>query len=79
MFLLLQIVGMIVSNFLWAKIIKQHHFIGIIKGCVALGSFLPILALIFVNLPIHFYWFIFFLMGFTMSARRIGYEDFLSR
>lgn len=64
MFLLLQIVGMIVSNFLWAKIIKQHHFIGIIKGCVALGSFLPILALIFVNLPIHFYWFIFLSHGF---------------
>ncbi|KAA3660738.1 MAG: MFS transporter [Calditrichaeota bacterium] len=74
MFLLLQIIGMIVSNFIWAQIIKKHHFIGIIKGCVAIGSLLPVLALIFVHLPIYFYWLIFFLMGFTMSARRIGYE-----
>lgn len=74
MFLLLQIVGMIISNFVWAKVIKKQNFKGVIAGCIILTALLPILALLFSNLPVYFFLVIFILMGFTMSARRIGYE-----
>ncbi len=77
-FLLVQISGMILSNFLWSRIVKKHHFKGVLTIWILIGSSLPLLALIFsavASEPIFLV--VFFLSGAAMSARRIAQEGVL--
>ena len=73
-YLLLQIIGMIVSNFAWARLVKRHGFRGVFKGCIMFGTMLPVLAITLCNFPIYFYQVVFFLSGFGISAREISSE-----
>ena len=73
-YLLLQIIGMIVSNFVWARLVKRHGFRGVFKGCIIIGTMLPLLAITLVNFPIYFYLAVFFLSGFGIGAREISAE-----
>jgi len=72
-FLLVQITGMILSNFLWSRIVKKHAFRGVLFIWTLLGSTLPVLALLLAHLaPAPVFLILFFLNGATMSARRIA-------
>ncbi len=74
-FLLFQIFGMIVSNFLWSKVVKKYSFKGVIKSAIVIEIFLPILALLAGNSSsIYFFAIIFFIAGTAMSAFKIAYE-----
>lgn len=73
--LLIQIMGMFVASFIYPKIIKQKGFKGILKLRIFLHVTLPILAiLIATNGTLMAYLFIFFIIGFAISARTIS-ED----
>lgn len=73
-YLLLQIIGMIISNFVWARLVKRHGFRGVFKGCIIIGTMLPLLAITLANFPIYFYLTVFFVSGFGISAREVSAE-----
>jgi MFS family permease len=75
-FLLLQIIGMIVSNLLWHFLVKKGSYKGLVRTYTLIGSLLPIFALIFsTNKTI--YPFIFLLSGFNISAYQIALPGIL--
>jgi len=76
-YLLANIVGMIVSNFLWARVVRRHGFRGVIRGCVICGALLPVLALVLVHSSTAAYLIVFVLMGAALSARRIAFPGLL--
>ncbi|MBN2540416.1 MAG: MFS transporter [Bacilli bacterium] len=76
-YLIIQTVGTILSNLLWGFLATKFNAKYIVGFCIALGGLNPILALIlgFTN-PIA-YGIIFFIMGFMISGRKIGFEPYL--
>lgn len=77
-FLLYQIIGMILSNFLWLKYTKWKGFKGMFKMAAILYGTLPILALLFVQfVPMSYFGIIFFLIGGSFAAYRISSESIL--
>ena len=44
------------------------------KGCIIIGTMLPLLAITLANFPIYFYLIVFFLSGFGISARELSAE-----
>ncbi len=77
-FLLLQIVGMIVSNYVWNKIVKKAAFKGVMKLSIVLLSLLPVLALIFAyNLSAEFFVLVFLVTGTAISGYKIAIEGIL--
>lgn len=74
-FLLFQIFGMILSNFIWSKVVKKYAFKGVIKSAIGIEIFLPLLALLAANSnSIYFLSAVFFIAGTAMSAYKIAYE-----
>jgi len=73
-YLLANIFGMIASNFIWAKVVKQYGFRGVVRGCIICGAVLPLLALILIHGPAAYFLIVFFLMGVAISARKIAFE-----
>ncbi len=73
-YLLLQYVGMILSNVLWARVVRMQQFQGVSKGCVLIGAALPVVALGLSHLSFIAFLPVFFFMGFSLSARRIGFD-----
>jgi MFS family permease len=73
-YLLLQIIGMIISNFVWARLVKRNGFRGVFKGCILIGTMLPLLAITLAHFPIYFYLSVFFISGFGISAREVSAE-----
>ncbi len=77
-FLLFQIVGMILSNFIWSKYTRLKGFKGMFKMAAMLYGALPILALLFVSLlPMNYFGIVFFLIGASLSAYKISSESIL--
>ncbi|MCK4502522.1 MAG: MFS transporter [Desulfuromonadales bacterium] len=76
-YLLVQIVGMLLSNFLWGKLVKRFGFRGIVRGCIICGTLLPVLVLLLSGTPLPFFLTVFFLMGVAISARKIAFEGLL--
>jgi MFS family permease len=76
-YLLASIVGMIASNYLWARVVRRHGFRGVIRGCVICGTSLPPLALVLVHSSPGVYLIVFVLMGTALSARKIAFQGLL--
>lgn len=77
-FLLVQILGMILSNFIWSRIVKKHAFKGVLFSWIALGSALPLLALALSNVGgENLFLLVFFLSGSAMSAQKIAQDGVL--
>jgi MFS family permease len=77
-FLLFQIVGMVLSNFIWYRFTKLKGFKGMFKIAAFLYGSLPILALLFATfIPIEYFGIVFFIIGASLSAYRISSESIL--
>jgi MFS family permease len=73
--LLIQISGMFVASFIYPKIIHKKGFKGILKFRIYIHFFLPLVAVYIVNKgSLIAYLFIFFFIGFIISARLVS-ED----
>ena len=75
-FLLVQIIGMIISNYLWHIIVRKKSYKGIVKVYLVIGAIIPILALLLSGEIGSFYSkkiyvVVFFLAGFNYSAYQI--------
>ncbi len=73
-YLLVQIVGMVASNILWAKLVGRFGFRGVIRACIICGTLLPVLTLILAGTPLPVFLVVFFLMGMSLSARKIAFS-----
>lgn len=73
-YLLVQIVGMVLSNILWAKLVDRFGFRGVIRACIICGALLPILTLVLAGTPLPLFLVVFFLMGMSLSARKIAFS-----
>ena len=72
-FLTAQIFGMIISNFLWSKVVKQYKFKGVMKAVVVIQSSIPLLAILFFGLlDFRFFTILFFVNGISFSGYRIA-------
>jgi hypothetical protein len=61
-------------NLLWATVVRRFGFRGVIRGCIACGASLPVLALLLVRGPLAGFVFVFLLMGVGLSARKIAFD-----
>ncbi len=75
-FLLLQIIGMIVSNILWHFLLKKGSYKFVVKTYAVIGSILPMLA-ISLSKNLSLYPFIFLLSGFNISAYQVSFPGIL--
>ncbi len=77
-FLLLQIIGMIISNLFWMKLTKAKGFKGIFRITIILYALLPIIALLFASfLPMEYFGIVFLVVGASISAYKISGESIL--
>jgi len=76
-FLLIQISGKIISTILWGLIGKKWDSRTVVTICIVIGGFIPILAILLsIYLP-SLFGIVFFLLGFTISGRQIGFSPYL--
>lgn len=75
-FLLVQIAGMIISNYVWHIIVKKNSYRGIAKAYAIIASLVPLIALVLSGeigsyTNSRLYVIVFFLAGFNSSAYQI--------
>jgi len=72
-FLLIGISGMVLSNFLWSRVVAKHSFKGVLVVWILIGACLPVLALVLSHwAPYAAFQAIFFLSGVAISAQKIS-------
>lgn len=76
-YLIIQIAGTIFSNIVWGIIGQRFNAKAIVRFCILLGLINPILAIILGQFGAYAFGVIFFIMGFMISGRRIGFEPTL--
>ncbi len=73
--LLIQIIGMFISSFIFPKIIKKKGFKGVLKYRIYIHFLLAIFAVFFVSIDfLYGYLVLFFFIGFALSAKAVS-ED----
>ncbi len=74
-FVLYQIIGMILSNLLWHRLIKKIGFKGMMNISIVLYSLIPVTALILSNFSsVKIFSLVFILVGIAISANKIAIE-----
>ena len=76
-FLLFQMIGIAVASFFWGSYLRRNGYRKVLNRCVILGTTIPVLALILSYVNPYVYSVIFFLSGFTLSARQMSFEGVL--
>jgi len=76
-YLIFQTTGAILSNLLWGVISKKWGSKWVVRTCILIGGLVPILALILSKFGPNYYAIIFFLVGFLISGRPVGFESYL--
>jgi len=76
-YLLFQITGTVFSNFIWGYLARRFGAKSVIKVCILTGGLIPILAIILSKVGPDAYSFVFLLVGFVISGRRIGFDSYL--
>ncbi|MBN2605620.1 MAG: MFS transporter [Bacilli bacterium] len=76
-FLLVQISGTILSNILWGFIGKKYSAKSIVTICIILGGINPVIAILSAFTNSLLYFVVFFILGFTISGRKVGFEPYL--
>jgi MFS family permease len=76
-YLIFQISGTILSNFIWGFIAKKYQSQGVVTTCILIGALLPLIAIGLSFTNANLYGVVFLLIGFIISGRRIGFEPLL--
>ncbi len=72
-FVLVQVVGGVLSNLLWARLVDRHGSRKMITVCAVLSSLTPLLAVIMGSLGWPGLMPVFFLSGVVQSGRKVGF------
>lgn len=76
-FVIAQISGNILSNFMWAAISKKLGTLTVLKTCIIIGASIPLIAIVLKPMGAMWYIFVFLLVGVITSGRNIGFEPYL--
>jgi len=76
-YLIFQTAGAVLSNFLWVAISRKWDSKMILKFCILIGSVVPVLAIILSKFGPWYYSIVFFLVGFLISGRAVGFESYI--
>lgn len=76
-YLLFQVGGKIISNFLWGWIAGRFDSQRVVRSCILLGALIPLIAIGLSRLGPDLFSIVFLLIGFVHSGRRIGFEPYL--
>ena len=76
-YLIVQTIGAILSNLLWGAISNKWGSKMIVRTCILIGGVVPILAIILSKFGPNYYSIVFFLVGFLISGRPVGFESYL--
>jgi MFS family permease len=76
-YLLLQVVGAIVSNLVWGYLSGRKGSRAVVRGCIFMGGAIPLLALLLRPFGPGPFGLVFVLVGFVMSGRSVGFEPYL--
>jgi MFS family permease len=75
-FIIAQTIGSLGSNFLWSALARSLGPRLIVALCLGLGGTIPLLALALPPLGLLGFTLLFFLIGFVLSGRNIGFEPY---
>ncbi len=75
-YLLFQIFGTIFSNIFWGYIFNKHSSKAVVSTCIFLGAIIPIVAIVLSFFGPNLYSIVFFLVGFVISGRRVGFDPY---
>ncbi|MCF7926377.1 MAG: MFS transporter [Candidatus Izimaplasma sp.] len=76
-YLLVQTVGTIFSNIVWGIVANKLSSKHVVMICIILGGINPILALILSQTTPVYFGIIFFIIGFMISGRKVGFSPYL--
>jgi MFS family permease len=76
-YLIFQTAGAVLSNFLWVVISSKWGSKMVLKACILIGSLTPVLAIILSKFGPGYYSLVFFLVGFLISGRAVGFESYI--
>ena len=76
-YVLLQIIGGLVSNFFWGWVFSKAGNRPVIRICITFGAMMPLLAMATAAAGPVWYALVFFLVGVVTSGRNIGFEPYL--
>lgn len=76
-YLLIQVVGTILSNFAWGMLASRSDSRRVVRTCIHMGAAIPVIALLLARTNADLFGLVFFLLGFIISGRRIGFEPYL--
>jgi MFS family permease len=76
-YLVIQVVGTIVSNIVWGIMAKRFKAKHIVRFCIMLGGLNPLVAILLAQVAPSLFGIVFFIVGFTISGRKIGFEPYL--
>lgn len=77
LFVFAQMAGALSSNFLWAFVSKRFGSKFVMRLCIGLGASLPLLAWGLSGTGLVWFMLLFFLIGFVVSGRNVGFEPYL--
>jgi MFS family permease len=75
-YLLFQIIGTIFSNIFWGYIFNKYSSKTVVSTCIFLGTIIPIVAIVLSFFGPNLYSIVFFLVGFVISGRRVGFDPY---
>jgi len=76
-FLVFQIFGAIVSNLFWGYLSHKRGSREVVRSCILIGGAIPVVALLLRPMGPDVFSLVFFLVGFVMSGRKVGFEPYL--
>ncbi len=76
-YLIVLTVGTIFSNIVWGFLAKRLNAKAIVRFCITLGGLNPLLAIYLGTTSPEYFAVIFFILGFMISGRKIGFEPYL--
>jgi len=76
-FVIAQLLGNILSNFMWAAISKKLGTTTVLKTCILIGALMPVIAIALKPMGAIWYILVFLLVGVITSGRNIGFEPYL--
>ncbi len=76
-YVMAQILGSILSNFLWAAISNKLGSTTVLKICILTGASIPLIAIVLQPAGAVWYILVFLLVGVITSGRNIGFEPYL--
>lgn len=76
-YLLIQILGMVASNYLWKKLLGKYSFKGMLKITHLMYAMVGLSAIIISQIDFSFFFIVFLFSGFSISAYKISFDGVL--